>query len=474
MTSQASAYQLTRSPWRVSSENPVRYHDRLDYERCAALHNELLELGWTGAGKSLDDLETSTWFDIWGQEADNCRDNLSDDLIAFLERAQMPRAGEEHSLFFYVYGLAHPKRLWDTFEWRFEEPEKHRYLTLFLANLGPSHPDGLAFDQKTNKAIMQMSIHDASITLNGRTPWLPLEVILSAWLDMVDVGKVRAVDDSVEANEKFDPWICCHWNQGMVQETVKAFNALLDSIESRMEDQGFVVTDSKPPLLPDATLEAAGIPNGFARSFFTQSRRPGFRYIAPDISIPSPGSFLQQPFSSIMHDEQDEDPDEDELIIEPILLFASSSHVSLVNEEDKYHPFPWPYNQLLSFPAGLYLTDSERSAGHEFEDGVKFVLPFGVGGKGFARTSDGLHIGDPRDEQDARCEDRLADLYQQGWNPFIEMHEVRLVKVLESWKEMVERGDWKVGPEGVEGSIDAFKEAETPEGWEKFVVPMGW
>ncbi|KAH0250519.1 hypothetical protein KCV00_g1, partial [Aureobasidium melanogenum] len=313
-------------------------------------------------------------------------------LIAFLERAQMPRAGEEHSLFFYVYGLAHPKRLWDTFEWRFEEPDKHRYVTLFLANLGPSHPDGLAFDQKTNKAIMQMSIHDASITLNGRTPWLPLEVILSAWLDMVDVGKVRAVDDSVEANEKFDPWICCHWNQGMVQETVKAFNALLDSIESRMEDQGFVVTDSKPPLLPDATLEAAGIPNGFARSFFTQPRRPGFRYIAPDISIPSPGSFLQQPFSSIMHDEQDEDPDEDELIIEPILLFASSSHVSLANEEDKYHPFPWPYNQLLSFPAGLYLTDSERSAGHEFEDGVKFVLPYGVGGKGFARTSDGLHI----------------------------------------------------------------------------------
>ena len=126
MTSNESAYQPTKSLWRVTPENPVHYHDRLDYERCAALHNELLELGWTGSGRSLDDLETNTWFEIWGQEAEDCRVLLSDDLTAFLERAQIPKTDDDYSLFFYVYGFAPPKRLWDTFDWRFEEPEKYR------------------------------------------------------------------------------------------------------------------------------------------------------------------------------------------------------------------------------------------------------------------------------------------------------------------------------------------------------------
>ncbi|THW47914.1 hypothetical protein D6D21_03171 [Aureobasidium pullulans] len=474
MTSNESAYQPTKSLWRVTPENPVRYHDRLDYERCAALHNELLELGWTGSGRSLDDLETDTWFEIWGQEAEDCRVLLSNDLIAFLERAQIPKTDDEYSLFFYVYGFAPPKRLWDTFHWRFDEPEKYRYLTLLLANLGPSHPDGLAFDQKTNRAIMQMSIHDASITLNGRTPWFPLEVILSAWLDMVDIGKIQAVEETVEVNEKFDPWICRHWNQGMVQETVEAFSALVNSIEARMKDQGMRVTDADQPLLLDESLEAAHTPHGFARSFLSQARRPSFTYIAPGVSIPNQDSFAQQPFFSVEYEEQDEDVDEDELVIKPILLFASSSSVRLASEDEKNHPFSWPYNQLLSFPAGLYLTESERSAGHEFEDSARFVLPFGVGGHGFARTSDGLQIGDHQDGQDACCADRIADLYQPGWNPFIEMHEVRLVKILDSWKGMVERGDWTVGAEGIQDNIDAFKEADTEENWRKFIVPITW
>lgn len=36
------------------------------------------------------------------------------------------------------------------------------------------------------------------------------------------------------------------------------------------------------------------------------------------------------------------------------------------------------------------------------------------------------------------------------------MHRVRLGKGLESWKDMIKRGDWKVGARGVEGNIEAF------------------
>lgn len=153
----------------------------------------MLNLGWTGSGKSLDELETSTWFDHYGEAAENTRSLLSDDLVAFLERAFVVEHDNEFSLFYYVYGLVQPERLRETFEWR-EEDDTPRYVTLYGANAIASHPEGLVFDMKTNKAIMQMSIHDTDITLNGRVQWQPLEVVLSARLDMIDVGKIKAVD----------------------------------------------------------------------------------------------------------------------------------------------------------------------------------------------------------------------------------------------------------------------------------------
>ena len=92
----------------------------------------------------------------------------------------------------------------------------------------------------------------------------------------------------------------------------------------------------------------------------------------------------------------------------------------------------------------------------------------------FARTSDGLQIGDLGHNEDPDCGDRHTHLYQPGYNPFIEMHDVRLVKVLESWEGMIERGDWVVDTKGVKGTIEEFKKADTEEDWEKFVIPISW
>jgi hypothetical protein len=86
---------------------------------------------------------------------------------------------DQFCLFHYVTGLLSPDRMWQTFDGMFEDEEEYRYLTLYGATTMASHPDGLAFDQKENKAVMQMSIHDTDITLNGRAPWVPLEMTLS-------------------------------------------------------------------------------------------------------------------------------------------------------------------------------------------------------------------------------------------------------------------------------------------------------
>lgn len=235
--------------WQVTHDNPIRYHDRLDHERCAALHNELVQRGWIGSGRSLDQLETVNWFQYDGQDAEDSQRLLSKDLVAFLEQAQMIKNDGQFCLFYYVTGLLSPDRMWETFDWMFEDEDKYRYLTLYGATSMASHPDGLAFDQRENRAVMQMSIHDSDVTLNGRTPWFSLEVTLSAWLDMIIVGKIQAVDDSFQGSEKNEPWICHHWNNFMVQETAHAFNALVESIETRMRNQGFSVPDILEPLL---------------------------------------------------------------------------------------------------------------------------------------------------------------------------------------------------------------------------------
>jgi hypothetical protein len=461
--------------WEVTKDHPVRMPGRLDHERCAALHHEIIRRGWIGSGRPLDQLETVNWFQYYGQEAEDCRHLLSQDLVLFLEQAQMIKNDDQFSLFYYVTCLLGPDQMWESFEWMFEDEEKYRYLTLYGATSMASHPDGLAFDQKDNKAVMQMSIHDTDVTLNGRTPWFPLEVTLSAWLDMIRVGKIQAVDDSVQGLEKNGPWVCHHWNDFMVQETADAFNALVESIETRMRNQGLSVPEISKPLLPDSVMDALGIPPGFARSFVAKTRRPAFTYIAPGLSVPTKESFAQQPFYRGDDPHQEDDSDAASLAIKPILIFASMKSFQLApRDEQEDHPFQPPYNKLFSVPAGLYFLESERGRIHGFEDAVKLILPFGVGGNGFARTSDGLQIGDRRISEEPSCSNRYTDLYQQGWNPFIEMHQVRLVKVLESWEGMVEKGDWKIGARGVDGTVEDFKEADTEEGWSKFVIPISW
>ncbi|KAK8078826.1 hypothetical protein PG994_002633 [Apiospora phragmitis] len=48
-----------------------------------------------------------------------------------------------------------------------------------------------------------------------------------------------------------------------------------------------------------------------------------------------------------------------------------------------------------------------------------------------------------------------------------------LERLFEHWRSLVERGVWAVGPRGVEGTIDAFKDADT-EKWRDYQIPPTW
>lgn len=278
----------------------------------------------------------------------------------------------------------------------------------------------------------------------------------------------------------YDPWIIVPWSAHQLEETINTFHRLVDSIEGlRPRAEQSQSPSETGSLLSEEDLDAAHIPPGFAHSFLSKARRPRFRYIAPGLSLPDPTSFPSQPFSSIACTQpldEDEDEDEQQQNLGPILLFPTSEsyHAPEDGSHDEEPPFDWPYNQIQSFPAGLYLNPCDRKAANAFEDTVKLVLPFGMGCNGFARTSDGAPFGDDRESETWKPRDTHTDLYQPGYQPFVEWHGVRLVKVFESWIGMIERGDWKVDLEGVQGTIEDFKEADTGGGWAKFVVPVSW
>lgn len=93
-----------------------------------------------------------------------------------------------------------------------------------------------------------------------------------------------------------------------------------------------------------------------------------------------------------------------------------------------------------------------------------------IGSNGFARGVPFKRARFPGTERP----DQLyqADLFSgySGYLPW-DSRSSYLHKVLESWAERVEMGDWQVDQDGVVGGIDKFKEADTGEHWREYFIP---
>lgn len=131
--------------WRVTTEHPARGLEGMDWERCAALHNLIIRLGWTGRGNSETELPEITWWQAkittevleekWTQR-------LSPSLKLFLQTAlDQPH---DQNFFYYASGLSWPQYLVNPL---FEEDS---HLCLYqMTNLSFSgHKDGLKYYRK--------------------------------------------------------------------------------------------------------------------------------------------------------------------------------------------------------------------------------------------------------------------------------------------------------------------------------------
>lgn len=256
------------------------------------------------------------------------------------------------------------------------------------------------------------------------------------------------------------PWHYMHFYKRMLDETLEAFDKLVEAIEARLP-QGSLLNDNDPiecGLVDADVLQLHEFPARFAREFLEKARLPRFENIAPGLQVTTTSTFSKQPFVPDIVEKPAK------FGVPPILLFYSKLDYNQTQnpiEPRGSGPFRCPYRSNTVFPAGLYLLETEISTP---DDSCKFVLPFGIGGKGYARKTDGALYGEntPRDS--------FEDLYGLGYHPFEITTTQNLASILKNWLGMVERGDWKVDENGVAGGMETWKEADTKEHWEKYVI----
>ncbi|KAI3333839.1 hypothetical protein F4824DRAFT_502829 [Ustulina deusta] len=69
----------------------------------------------------------------------------------------------------------------------------------------------------------------------------------------------------------------------------------------------------------------------------------------------------------------------------------------------------------------------------------------------------------------------VAELFQHGYKPFggDYYRPQRLERLLDHWRRLVTDGVWAVGPQGVEGHLDTFREADSVR-WRDYLIPPTW
>jgi hypothetical protein len=123
----------------VTSDNPPRQTEGLDFQRCVDLHNAILEHGWLSSGRSAEDFE-SQCTPFYEHAAEEIDEKCNASLKAFLQGARDVPPGMNDFNFFY-----NVSRLSWAFGWHeYYTEEEHRVLTLYMVSEGLyGDPDGL-------------------------------------------------------------------------------------------------------------------------------------------------------------------------------------------------------------------------------------------------------------------------------------------------------------------------------------------
>ncbi|KAK4247271.1 hypothetical protein C7999DRAFT_41421 [Corynascus novoguineensis] len=430
----------------VTPNNPPRTDlDGMDYARCAALHNYIVDLGLAADGRLGPAAEGSraTYFSTHGDAAEAVRPRLHASLAAFLAAART----FDVPLFYFVGGMPHPD--WGDFYGLFanetadleDEPEDS------IVRLYFSHMD--ACEGKSGGGVLyHQGRHLASFFVHpSDTYWHPLETILSNWIGLIRLGKVVVSptdEPALYGSVKIGNWEWRPYGDSQIAGCVAAWDRLCDAIEARRRQcRGATVEDDNrfsEPLLTSPAMDAAQIPDpSFARAFLGLAHRPRhIRRIAPGLSLPPADAAAfaaAQPFTQLPRSVPQWDGTDVEGIVPPVYIFFSDAGAPQVDVSDRRSSFRSYWGDGhgkvpdgIAFPSrtppGVYSECVIRSEPEATEEAFRLPLPFNLFG---ARFSSG-----------AEMKNGAAD-------------------------EL---------PHGVEGSIDLFKDATV--NWADYTIPSSW
>ncbi|KAF2755193.1 hypothetical protein EJ05DRAFT_503498 [Pseudovirgaria hyperparasitica] len=469
----------------------------MDFERCAELHNKLAQIGWEAAGYE-EPLPATTWWDVYGNDqkaADIAK--RSPTFAKFLKLAIVipfdygTRNHREHHLFYLVCGLMSPKGMREPSYINVDglglQHDNPRFITIYATTI---HNDdlyeGVLYDLHSNDAIYVTDVQERHIAFNGRQLWYPLEDMLSNWHTMIENGQIVAISDEADSPpdipaglvntdhewtvdyNRHRPWVMLPYSKGLLEMCLTSWEQLVQAIEDRIDLS--TTQGAQYGIYDEATLNSAEIPPGFARDFLSQARKPKVEYLAPGMRLVSAGDFIKQPFSQdakkFSHDRGSSGTD-----LWPIPLLQASELALPGSPVGSWTPL-WQFSKS-TYAAGLYF-DGYRWGAQPLETVCRLVLPFGIGSKGNMRLTDGSVSGEKIGNKDPpmKFEDRHADLYQPGFNPFGDWQHVSLHSILQSWVSLVEKGEWKVSKQGVAESISKWKDADSRNKWHLYRIEL--
>ncbi|KAI1449061.1 hypothetical protein F5Y02DRAFT_248348 [Annulohypoxylon stygium] len=468
----------------VTAANPARVDVQLgmEYERCAGLHNYLVQHAWMSEGRELADLPGSnTFFTTHGAEPEALRPRLHPSVASFLDTSILPPVdGEPAPLFFWVNGLSEPDFLFADHPTDMYDQPEDSLLSLYFPNIGQGGEfgGGLLYHQGIHRAAMFMHMDDYGYALPVEEHlelWHPLETVLSNWIELIRLGKVVASsrdEPALFGVEKIGSWEWRPYGEGQVDTCVSAWDRLCNTIEARISPlQPLVCAADPEPLLTPSALATASIPKpSFAHAFLSRARRPRFRFIAPSLLLPPTDASefaASQPFTQLPRGPQ---------AIPPVLLFPAATS-ELADLTGYLSPFCDDFCSRSAdgapsrAHAGVYSESVESDKYDITEEGFRLLLPYNLkGGSGDdeigARKSDGSFI----------TPGTATELFQHGYKPFggDYYRPQRLERLFDHWRKMVEDGVWSVGPEGVEGTIDTFKQADSAAHWRDYIIAPTW
>ncbi|KAJ5138557.1 uncharacterized protein N7515_003405 [Penicillium bovifimosum] len=451
-----------------------------DPDLSAHLHNQILERGWIGAGRDADSIPSKSWWEESSPIPFDLASRLNPKLIRFLRSAKavMFNLDSDFNLFYYLMALNGKDEI-------FASIRSLRWWVLLPVKTNAYAPT--RFDQKTELAAFVPDWEDMIVSDRERWPWRPLQNILQVYLEMLDEGKITTYSDRRKGSEKYSfrafPWEIHQHTAVDVERAVSAFTRLLDAIEIRLPSISTHSThdsDNKQPsfegiALPysESVMEASFIKaDWFVKSFLSALpiRHLKFRHIAPGIRLQTPIEFTNQPLADRRHNVLIPDfyGTDKQTSSFPFLLFRG--------ERENMSPWirPWfPDGKAENIPSGLYMEPTDEGFNWESGNQSRLLLPFSIGRNGFARSSNGIPFKFIIDTETERPDQLYQSDTFSGYSGYLpwDSRSSYLHKVLESWAERVEMGDWQVDEDGVVGGIDKFKEADTKEHWREYFIP---